>query len=146
MKRAREAVNQFGDDVKKVQLNDTDHRAGTLGQAVNESIERIEALLASGVIINTTGAIKVRAAVPRNSKAGSVPPATERQLAEGPRRLSEIVSAIDELFDKVSLDRQADAACADGAAAGRGDRGGGACPTLNSGRRSSNRYLLRVVP
>jgi hypothetical protein len=66
MKRVKDAVNQFGADNKKAallaQLNDIDHRAGTLGEAVNDSIARVEALLAKGVIVKTTGAIKVRAA------------------------------------------------------------------------------------
>ena len=190
MKRVIEAVNQFGaDDMKAVvlaQLNGVDHRAGTLGEAVNGSIERIEALLAKGVIVKTTGTIKVRAAdraiakqapfhrqrngiddaviietyadavakaradgsrvvfVTHNTKDFSDPAGDNRnphpdlatlftgnsayaislgevlkaiapdlledfkfelELAEEPRRLSEIVSAIDELFDKVWYNR-----------------------------------------
>ncbi|MGE0769427.1 MAG: PIN domain-containing protein [Hyphomicrobiaceae bacterium] len=190
MKRVREAVDQFGADDKKAavlaQLNDIDHRAGTLGEAVNGSIERIEALLEKGVIVKTTGTIKVRAAdraiakqapfhrqrngiddaiiietyadavakrkvegsrivfVTHNTKDFSDPSGDNRnphpdlaplftgksayaislgevlnklepdlledfkfelEWAEEPRRLSEILSAMDELFDKVWYNR-----------------------------------------
>jgi hypothetical protein len=190
LKRVKDAVDQFGADDKKAavlaQLNDIDHRAGTLGEAVNDSIARIEALLAKGVIVKTTGAIKVRAAdralakqapfhrqrngiddaivieiyadavakaksdggrivfVTHNTKDFSDPAGDNRnphpdlaalfkdksayaislgevlngiapdlledfkfelERAEEPRRLSEILSAIDELFDKVWYNR-----------------------------------------
>ena len=65
-KRVKEAVEQFGDDTRKVetlaQLNDVDHRIGTLGEAVNDSIARIEKLLAVADIFETSDAMKLRAA------------------------------------------------------------------------------------
>jgi hypothetical protein len=190
MKRVKDAVIQFGAEDQKAsvlaQLNDIDRRAGTLGEAVNDSIERIESLLAKGTIAKTTDAIKVRAAdraiskqapfhrqrngiddatiieifadaaakakvdrghiafVTHNTKDFSDPAGDNRnphpdlaalfvdnsayaislgellngvepdllknfkfelEWAEEPRRLSEILSAIDELFDKVWYNR-----------------------------------------
>lgn len=53
----REAVNQFGRpegrDEALAQLGDVDHRIATLGEAINESISRIETLFASSKKIAT---------------------------------------------------------------------------------------------
>ncbi|TXT36427.1 MAG: hypothetical protein FD138_988 [Planctomycetota bacterium] len=65
-KRVKEAVEKFGDPKKKnlalSQLNDVDHRIPLLGESVNETIGRIEVLLNSALIIETSDAIKLRAA------------------------------------------------------------------------------------
>ena len=56
-KRVREAVNQFGKpegrDEALTQLGEVDHRIAMLGEAVNESIGRIEAMFASSAKIPT---------------------------------------------------------------------------------------------
>jgi PIN domain len=66
MKRVREVVDRFGADKAKPlvleQLNEIDHRAATLGEAVDDSIARVETLLAAGKKLKMTNAIKVRAA------------------------------------------------------------------------------------
>jgi hypothetical protein len=56
-RRVKEAVKQFGredgrDEVLQ-QLGDVDHRIAILGEAVNESIARIEALFADATVIET---------------------------------------------------------------------------------------------
>lgn len=65
-KRVREAVNQFGDDKTKGtvlhQLNDIDHRIGTLGEAVNGSIAGIERMFGAATVIPTYDSLKIRAA------------------------------------------------------------------------------------
>jgi hypothetical protein len=66
MKRVKEVVDRFGAGKAKPlvleQLNEIDHRAATLGEAVNDSIARVEVLLAEGKKLKTTNAIKLRAA------------------------------------------------------------------------------------
>src|SRR5258708_27326364 len=66
MKRVKEVVDHFGTDKAKPlvleQLNEIDHRAATLGEAVNDSIARVEVLLAAGKKLKATNAIKLRAA------------------------------------------------------------------------------------
>ncbi len=66
LKRVKDVVHRFGSDQNKgpviAQLNDIDHRAATLGEAVNESIELVERLLASGKKAKTSLAVKLRAA------------------------------------------------------------------------------------
>ncbi|RUM18559.1 hypothetical protein EFD56_13910 [Rhizobium phaseoli] len=62
----RDAVRRFGDE-KDVEatikaLNEADHSAVYKGEAVNESIERIERLLFAAKVVPTTEAIKARAA------------------------------------------------------------------------------------
>jgi len=56
-RRVREAVNQFGRSEGReealAQLSDVDHRIATLGEAVNESISRIDALFAGSTKIAT---------------------------------------------------------------------------------------------
>ncbi len=65
-KRVKEAVRQFGsEDGKKdtlATLDDIDHRIVILGEAVNTSIHRIERLFASTNPVETTEAVKLRAA------------------------------------------------------------------------------------
>lgn len=65
-KRVKEAVDKFGDPKKKRlaldQLNDVDHRIPLLGESVNSTIGRIEALLNSAAIVEISDAVKVRAA------------------------------------------------------------------------------------
>src|SRR5208283_4492247 len=65
-KRVKEAVRQFGrevdrDDVLR-NLDDVDHRIAILGEAVNESIERIEKLFATSAVLETSDGVKLRAA------------------------------------------------------------------------------------
>jgi hypothetical protein len=65
-KRVKAAVREFGreDGVDSAieQLDDVDHRVTILGEAVNESIARIEAIFAKATVIETTDAVKLRAA------------------------------------------------------------------------------------
>lgn len=60
----RQAVVRFGDDVRKADLlaglNEVDHRIGVEGDAVGESIERIDRLLRSVPILATSDAVKQR--------------------------------------------------------------------------------------
>lgn len=66
LKRARQAIGQFGrDDTKDATLSDLDdinHRIGTLGQAVNESIAKVEGLFLAAHVEETTDTLKLRAA------------------------------------------------------------------------------------
>ena len=65
-RRVKEALNALGgtDDraTTLVQLDDADHRISTLGSAVNDPIQKIEAMFAAATILDTSDAIKVRAA------------------------------------------------------------------------------------
>jgi hypothetical protein len=65
-KRVKEAVRQFGtEDGKKdtlATLDDIDHRITILGEAVNESIRRIERLMTVRNAVETSDAVKLRAA------------------------------------------------------------------------------------
>jgi hypothetical protein len=65
-KRVKAVVRQFGRqegiDLAIQQLEDVDHRITILGEAVNESIARIEAIFAKAAIVETTDAVKLRAA------------------------------------------------------------------------------------
>jgi hypothetical protein len=60
----REAVNRFGEDTYKAEtlraLNEVDHRIAFKGEAVNDSIERVEKLLKSVPALATTDVIKQR--------------------------------------------------------------------------------------
>ena len=60
----RDAVTRFGDDASKAEtlmaLDEVDHKIVVDGEAVNDSIERIENLLKSAAILATTDAIKQR--------------------------------------------------------------------------------------
>ena len=66
LKRVKEAVDKFGDPRRKRmvlrQLNDVDHRLPTLGEAAVETVGRIEKLFAQADIIETSDAMKLRAA------------------------------------------------------------------------------------
>ncbi|HTE92197.1 MAG TPA: PIN domain-containing protein [Bradyrhizobium sp.] len=66
LKRVKEAVEKLGDPKKKqmvlCQLNDVDHRLPTLGEAAVETVTRIERLFARTPIIETSDAVKLRAA------------------------------------------------------------------------------------
>lgn len=66
LKRVKEAVDQFGTAEGKAatlaQLNDIDHRIVTLGESVNASLRRIEALLLAAQGTPASEAIKLRAA------------------------------------------------------------------------------------
>ncbi len=62
----RDAVRRFGDE-KHIEatvraLNEVDHSAVYKGEAVNESMERIERLLAAAIAVPATPIIKARAA------------------------------------------------------------------------------------
>ncbi len=65
-KRVKEAVRQFGnaEETKETlaTLDDIDHRITILGEAVNESIKRIEGLFVAARVIETSDAVKIRAA------------------------------------------------------------------------------------
>jgi hypothetical protein len=65
-KRVKEAVRQFGKAEGSKEalaiLDDIDHRITILGEAVNESIQRIERLFAVANVIETSDAVKLRAA------------------------------------------------------------------------------------
>ncbi len=65
-KRVKDAVRQFGrgegrDEVLAT-LDDVDHRITILGEAVNESIQRIETIFSRSAVIETTDPVKLRAA------------------------------------------------------------------------------------
>lgn len=66
LKRAKEAVEKFGDPRQKRtvmdELNDMDHRLPTLGEAAVDTISRIENLFASTPAIEISDAMKARAA------------------------------------------------------------------------------------
>jgi len=65
-KRVKEAVKQFGKsdgrEAALASLDDVDHRIAILGEAVHESVQRIEKLFAVSVAIETSDAAKLRAA------------------------------------------------------------------------------------
>jgi hypothetical protein len=65
-KRVKEAVRQFGQDKGKVNalagLDDVDHRIAILGEAVNESVRKIEAIFGRAEIIDTSEPVLLRAA------------------------------------------------------------------------------------
>lgn len=65
-KRVKEAVAQFGNDSSRdealAQLSDVDHRMGTLGEAVNDSIGRLEKIFAASEVVETYDLARVRAA------------------------------------------------------------------------------------
>lgn len=66
LKRAKEAVEKFGEPQQKRavlrQLNEVDYRLPTLGDAAVETVGRIEKLFAQANIIETSDAVKLRAA------------------------------------------------------------------------------------
>lgn len=66
LKRVKDVVERFGDPRQKRnvlrQLNEVDHRLPTLGDAAVGTIARIEALFAATTIIETSDAVKLRAA------------------------------------------------------------------------------------
>jgi len=65
-KRVKEAVKQFGCADGKAKtlasLDDVDHRITILGEAVNESIQRIEKIFAQTDLVETSDAVTLRAA------------------------------------------------------------------------------------
>ena len=65
-KRVKDAVRQFGDEANRAVavavMDDVDHRIVILGEAVNDAIARIEKLFAGAEIVETTDAVKLRAA------------------------------------------------------------------------------------
>jgi hypothetical protein len=66
LKRAKEAVEKFGDPRKKSmvlnQLNDVDYRLPTLGAAVVDTVRRIEKLFADTTVVEISDTVKLRAA------------------------------------------------------------------------------------
>jgi hypothetical protein len=66
LKRAREAVDRFGDAKQKArvlaQLKELDHRLPQIGDTATKAVSRIEALLAGATIIETSNEVLVRAA------------------------------------------------------------------------------------
>ena len=65
-KRVKEAVRQFGRDEGKdnalASLDDVDHRITILGEAVNDSIRRIEAFFSGANLVETSEPVLLRAA------------------------------------------------------------------------------------
>lgn len=65
-KRVKDAIREFGPASNKEQvlaaLDDVDHRITILGEAVNESIQRIETIFSRVGIVDTTDAVMIRAA------------------------------------------------------------------------------------
>lgn len=65
-KRVKEAVKQFGKAEGRSEtltiLDDIDHRITILGEAVNGSIQRIEKILSTAAMIETSDEVKLRAA------------------------------------------------------------------------------------
>jgi hypothetical protein len=65
-KRVREAVRHFGEaegrDAILTSLDDVDHRITILGEAVNDSIQRIERIFAASTVIGTGDGVKLRTA------------------------------------------------------------------------------------
>lgn len=65
-KKVREAITQFAPEEAKnatlAQLNEIDHRIATSGEAVNEAVDLIEKLFTTTNPLETTDAIKARAA------------------------------------------------------------------------------------
>jgi hypothetical protein len=65
-KRVKEVVRQFGQaegrDKALASLDDVDHRITILGEAVHESIQRIEKLFVASTVIETGDGVKLRAA------------------------------------------------------------------------------------
>ena len=74
-KRVKEAVRQFGHEEGKenalASLDDVDHRITILGEAVNESVQRIETIFGRTEIIETSEAVLVRAG--RRALEGKAP-------------------------------------------------------------------------
>jgi hypothetical protein len=66
LKRAKEAVEKFGDPRKKstvlAQLNDVDYRLPTLGSAAVDTVGRIEKLFADTAVLEISDSVKLRAA------------------------------------------------------------------------------------
>src|SRR6266446_1196746 len=66
LKRAKEAVEKFGDPRKKStvlsQLNDVDYRLPTLGSAAVDTVGRIEKLFADTTVVEISDSVKLRAA------------------------------------------------------------------------------------
>ena len=64
--RVKEAVRQFGKaegrDKVLASLDDVDHRIAILGEAVNESIGRIERIFFASTVIETSNEVKLKAA------------------------------------------------------------------------------------
>ena len=66
LKRARDAVEKFGDPRKKStvlsRLNDVDYRLPTLGSAAVDTVGRIEKLFADTAVVEISDSVKLRAA------------------------------------------------------------------------------------
>lgn len=66
LKRVKEAVGKFGDPAEKglvlKHLNNLDHRLPTLGETAIETFGRIEAIFARTPVVETSDAVKLRAA------------------------------------------------------------------------------------
>ena len=66
LKRAKEAVEKFGDPRKKstvlTQLNDVDYRLPTLGSAAVDTVGQIEKLFADTAVVEISDSVKLRAA------------------------------------------------------------------------------------
>ena len=65
-RRVKDAVRQFGREADRNTtlslLSEVDHRMGTLGEAVNEMIGQVEGIFAGCAVIETSEAVKLRAA------------------------------------------------------------------------------------
>jgi len=65
-KRVKDAVRQFGKvegrEEALASLDDVDHRITILGEAVHESVQRIEKLFGAAILVETSDSVKLRAA------------------------------------------------------------------------------------
>ena len=66
MKRAKEAVNRLGDAKRKHialdLLNDVDYKIPSLGEAAQDTLDRIDKIFSSSAIVETSADVKLRGA------------------------------------------------------------------------------------
>ncbi len=66
LKRAKEAVNRLGDPKRKrialELLNDVDYKIPSLGEAAQDTLDRIDKIFSSSTIVETSADVKLRAA------------------------------------------------------------------------------------
>jgi hypothetical protein len=105
-KRVKEAVREFGMSEGKEQaltiLDDVDHRIAILGEAVNESVQRIERLFSLSRAIETSEAVLLRAA--RRAIEGRAP------FQKNKNSIGDAI--LIEIYRDVLGGRTADASCA----------------------------------
>lgn len=78
MKRAKEAVNRLGDAKRKRialdLLNDVDYKIPSLGEAAQDTFDRIDKIFSSSAIVETSADVKLRATqrAPVSATSGKV--------------------------------------------------------------------------